>query len=163
MKYLNGFLIFDNYNEMIYNYLLEMGLVVRQDQYLAYQDSGQVLQYNGKFIKVEYAGQPTYAGLNDVVYDPAHSYGITSTLFGLFLDQSQDTDDGDILQGYIAHYVEDNKERDKQRVTVKTVGRGEISSNYYHNIFLAYIDCTFKVSGSNVDLTAFDVEYERRK
>jgi hypothetical protein len=118
------------------------------------------LQCKGKFIKASVNGIPVYPGLNDIVFDPAHNYGIVSTLFGLFLDMSQVTDDGDILQGYIAHYIEDNADRTKQRVTVKTVGRGEISSLYYNNIFLGYIDCTFRVGGTNVDLSMFDVEYK---
>lgn len=156
----NGIAMFNDFNDLIYNYFLEMGLCVN-NQYLCFQETRQVLQFKGKYIKASVNGIPVYPGLNDVVFDPAHNYGMMATLFGLFLDQSQDTDDGDILQGYIAHYLEDNADRTMQRVTVKTVGRGEISSNFYHNVFLGYIDCTFRVAGTMVDLSVFDVEYPK--
>jgi hypothetical protein len=49
---------------------------------------------------------PAYAGINDIVFEPIHNYGMISNLFGMYLDMCQDTDDGDLLQGYIAHFVE---------------------------------------------------------
>ena len=162
MIYNNGIAYFNDLNDLYYNYLLEMGLAINANQYLCYQDSGQILQFKGKFIKASVNNVPVYAGLNDILFDPLHNYGMIATLFGLYLDQCQNADDGDILNGYIAHYIEDNpNDKTMQKVTVKTFGRGEISSNYYHNVFLAYIDCTFRVSGTNVDLSAFDIEYER--
>jgi hypothetical protein len=162
MFYTNtGIAMFNDLNDLIYNYFMEMGLNVRPDQYLCYQDTGVVLQFKGKYIKASVNGMPAYAGINDIVFEPIHNYGMISNLFGMYLDMCQDTDDGDLLQGYIAHFVEDDPNREKQRVTVKTKGRGEISSLYYDNIFLAYIDCTFRISGTIVDLTPFDIEYER--
>ena len=158
----NGIAMFNDLNDVIYNYFMEMGLNVRPDQYLCYQDTGVVLQFKGKYIKASVNGIPAYAGLNDIVFDPIHNYGMISNLFGMYLDQCQDTDDGDILGGYIAHYVEDSPDKERQRVTVKTQAKGEISSLFYKNIFLAYIDCTFRISGTIVDLTPFDIEYERK-
>ncbi len=160
MYYLpDGSVKFTDINDLMINYLSEMGLSVDNNQYLYDQDNGNILQYKEKNIKVSINGIPAYAGHNDIVFDPFHNYGIVNTLFGLYIDRCQDTDDGDILQGYISHGVEDypSRDMDRQRVVVKTIGRGEITSNYYKAVFLAFADCTFKVGGYNVDLREFDV------
>lgn len=163
IRFPNGSIAFNNFNELLYDYFIEMDLMIGPDQYVRYAGTNHILQFKGKLIKASYNGQPVYGGLNDVVFDPIHNYGMISTLFGLYLDMCQNSEDGDILQGYIAHYVEDNQMKDKQRVTVKTNGRGEISSNYYKNVFLAYMDCTFKISGyPNVDLSNFDIDYNKK-
>lgn len=160
MMYLpDGSIKFTDINDLMINYLSEMGLAVDANQYLYDQETGTILQYREKSIKVSINGIPAYAGQNDIVFDPYHNYGIVNTLFGMYIDRCQDTDDGDILQGYISHGVEDvpTREHDRQRVVVKTMGRGEIASNYYKAIFLAFADCTFKVGGYNVNLQEFDV------
>ena len=79
-------------------------------------------------------------------------------MFCYYLDKCQHTDDGDILQGYIANFIDDNPEKDKQRVAVKTKGRGEISSAYYYNIYLAYIDCIFRIAGYVPNLYNLDIK-----
>ena len=160
MYYLpDGTLKFNDVNDLLINYLSEMGLAVDNNQYLYDQENGNILQYKEKYIKVSINGIPAYAGQNDIVFDPYHNYGIVNTLFGMYIDRCQDTDDGDILQGYISHGVEDypSRDLDRQRVVVKTQGRGEIASNYYRAIFLAFADCTFRVGGYNTDLKEFDV------
>ena len=70
-----------------------------------------------------------------------------------------------MVGGYIAHYIDDDDEKMKQRVVVRSSTRGDISSAYYYNIYLAYIDCIFKVAGDNVDLSNFDryIEPEEKK
>ena len=60
----------------------------------------------------------------------------------------------------IAQYIDDDEAREKQRVVVKTAGRGEISSDYHYNIYLSYIDCIFKIAGYNTDLSNFDIKPE---
>ena len=160
MNYLpDGSIKFTDLNDLIINYLSEMGLAVDANQYLYDQETGIILQYKERNIKVSINGIPAYAGQTDIVFDPFHNYGIVNTLFGLYIDRCQDTDDGDILHGYISHGVEDipTREHDRQRVVVKTMGRGEIASNYYRSIFLAFADCTFRVGGYITNLQEFDV------
>lgn len=155
---------FTDLNDLMINYLSEMGLAVDETtQYLYDQDNGNVLKYKEKNIKVSINGIPAYAGLTDIVFDPFHNYGIVSSLFGHYLDVCKESDDGDLLGGYIAHGVEDNRENDKQRVVVKTINRGEIASNYYKSVFLAFADCTFRIAGYVVDLSAFDIFDEVKK
>lgn len=152
-------LIFENLNDIILNYFYEMGMSIDKNGYLYDQDLGNNISYKGNMIKASVNGIPVYAGMNEIVFDPVHNYGLISTLFGTYLDKCQNSEDGDILGGYIAHGIEDSKMDKSQRVCVKTLNRGEIASLYYQNVFLAYIDCTFRIAGYNVDLHPFDIDY----
>jgi hypothetical protein len=130
-----------------------------QNGYLYDQESGNYLTFENLYIKASTAGNEIYAGRNEIVFDPAFNYKLIDRLFGFFLDKCQNSDDGDLLGGFIAYYSEDNPER-KQRVVVKTNRRGDISSKWYWCIYLAYIDCIFAINEYNVDLSNFDVEPE---
>ena len=141
-----------------YNLFNEIGLSVRPDQYVYDQDTGNVIQFKEKLLKASINGAPVYAGNRDIIFEPDKNYALMACLFGMYLDKAQHSDDGDLLQGYIAQYIDDDETREKQRVVVKTVGRGEISSDYYYNIYLSYIDCIFKIAGYNTDLSNFDIK-----
>ena len=99
---------------------------------------------------------------NDIPFEPNKSYSLVNYLFCHYLDKVQQSDDGDILQGYIAHFIDDNEERDKQRVVVRTRGRGDISSDYYYNIYLAFFDCVFRIAGYTPNLHNFDIVEEKK-
>ena len=163
-----GTIAFYNIFDLMADYFYEMNLKV-YNTYLCHADTKKCLMFQGNAIRVPMTPDPIYPMMNTIIYDPTRNisvYPITAALFGLYLDQCKDpdNDDGDILQGYIAHYVEDNADRTKQKVTVKTKGRGEISSEFYSNVFLAYYDCTFRISGhNNFDLKAFDVDTYGKK
>ena len=156
----NGTIGFENIYDMYYDLFSEIGLNIGPNQYLYDQDTQAPIMFKDKYIKASIDGSPLYAGRNDIVFEPAKNYTLITRLFEYYLDKSQNTDDGDILQGYVAHYIDDNIEKDKQRVVVKTIGRGLIESNFYYNIYLAYIDCIFKIAGYNADLSNFDIRLE---
>lgn len=162
MNYLaNGTVVFDSLDDLYYELFNEIGLAVgATDQYLYDQDTGIQLRFKEKFIKASINGQPIYQGKNDIAFDPQKNYSLMNTLFGYYLQKCQNSEDGDMLQGYIAHFIDDNPERDKQQVVVKTQGRGNIASSFYSNIFLAYIDCIFRIAGYIPDLSNFDIVYE---
>lgn len=159
MNYLpDGSITFNSIPEMYYDLFMEIGLAVRaQDQYLYDQDTLNPIKFKDKFIKASVDGTPLYAGRNDIVFEPDKNYSLIARLFELYLDKCTHSDDGDLLQGYIAHYIEDDGAKEKQRVCVKTYGRGVIESAFYFNIYLAYIDCLFRVAGYVPHLEMFDV------
>jgi len=156
----NGTVAFDNIFDMYYDMFSEIGLGINSQQYLYDQDTQIVIQFKEKYIKASINGQPVYAGRNDIVFEPAKNYTLMTRLFEYYLDKCQNSDDGDQLRGYIAHYIDDDEAKEKQRVVVKTAGRGEISSQFYFNVYLAYIDCLFKIAGYNADLSNFDIKVE---
>ena len=157
----NGKMVFSTIEELFSDLFMEIGLAVKNNY--VYLQGGDFLKCGDKFIKVSLDGSPVYPGRNDIMFDPANNYALISFLFGFYLDCCQDSDDGDLLQGYIAHYVFDDETRTKQQVVVKTAGRGEIASKFYYNVYLGYIECIFLISGSEVDLSNFDIPKEKEK
>lgn len=158
--YANGTVGFENIWDLYYDLFSEIGLGINNQQYLYDQDTQTTIMFKDKYIKASINGQPVYAGRNDVVFEPAKNYTLMARLFEYYLDKCQHSDDGDMLQGYIAHYIDDDAAKEKQAVVVKTAGRGLIQSAFYFNIYLAYIDCLFKIAGYNADLRNFDIKAE---
>ena len=152
----NGTFMFQSIGELYYDLFMEMGLGLK-NQYL-YEQDGDFIKFGDNFIKATFDNAPIYAGRNEILFEPATNYQLISNLFGYYLDKCQNSEDGDLLGGYIAHYNEDDEAREKQRVVVKTKDRGEIASNFYYQIYLAFIDCIFRIAGYNVDLSNFDIQ-----
>lgn len=152
--------IFGSVPELYFDLFNEMGFSVKSPEgYLYDQDYGTLLTFDNAYIKVPLSDQEIYSGRNEIVFDPAHNYRLVNMLFGLFLDKCKNSEDGDLLEGFVAFYSEDDEDR-KQRVVVKTIGRGEISSNWYWNIYLSFFDCVFRINGYTVDLSNFDIKPE---
>jgi hypothetical protein len=164
MKYLpDGRITFDNITELFYELFMEMGFSIQStnNNYLYDQDTCDLVRFDNKYIKASLDGSPIYTGANDIAFDPAHNYRLISHLFGYYITKCENSDDGDILQGFTAWFDEsipDGTKYDfeKKRVVIRTVGRGDIISEYYYQIYLAFIDVIFKINGKVVDLSMFD-------
>lgn len=153
----NGVMVFDDIYEAFYNLFNEIGLSLNQNQYLTDDDSGISIKYKDKYIKSAVTPVPVYAGKTDILFEPWKNYNLMTTLFGYFVDKQ--TSLGNNI-GFSAQYVEDNETRDRQRLIVKTVN-GDIVSRFYVNIFLAYFEAIFKLSGfGDVDLSNLDGVYQ---
>ena len=157
----NGKMMFDDLREMYYDLFLEIGLSINNDQYIYDQDTGIVLKYKDKYMKMSF-NSDVYAGRNDMVFDPVTNYNLIVTLLGYYLEKEA-ADGNDI--GYIADFKEEEfkrgfyakGERFRQRVVIRTK-TGDLFTNYYYNLYLAYIEAIFIVSGStNYDLSNFDI------
>ena len=168
MNYLpNGQITFINFSDMYYDLFMELGLGIDANSYLYDQDTDMPILFKEKYIKANITGAPLYQGRNDIIFDPPKNYSLMDKLFGFYLDKCKNSDDGDILRGYIAHYIEDDPTKTKQRVVVKTVpveqgGRGLIESEFYFNVYLAFIDCIFRIAGYNPNLQNFDIPPEKK-
>ena len=157
----NGKIFFSNINEMYYNLFLEIGLSTNNEQYIYDQDTGIVLKYKEKYIKMNF-NNDTYPGKNDIVFDPATNYNLIVTLFGYYIEKEL-SNGNDI--GYIADFKEEEHnrafipkgERFRQRVVIRTK-RGDIYTDYFYNLYLAYIHAIFIISGNEeYDLSNFDI------
>lgn len=152
----NGNVGFNDIYEMFYYLFSEIGLSINSDQYLYDQDTMNVLKYKDKYIKATVQPVEIYAGRNDIIFDPARNLNLMVTLFGYFVNKETNNPDGDTIK-FISQYLDDNEMRDKQRLVIKTAN-GDISSKFYQNIYLAYIECIFLLTGNfSVDLTNFDI------
>lgn len=157
MKFLNnGKQIFDDIYEMYYNLFIELGLAVGQNNYLYDQDTGITLKYKDRYIKAALTRTPIYSGAYDIVFDPTQNYNLMVVLLGYYLDKEANNENK--IQ-YIAQYIEDNNDPNNkmQRVVLKTKN-GDIYSQFYHNIFLAYVEIVFILAGyTSLDLSNFDI------
>lgn len=155
MQNVNGKIMFDDMYELYYHLFLEIGLSINSNQYLYDQDTGIPLMYKDKYIKATIVPVPIYAGRNDIVFDPSQNYNLMVSILGYYIDKESNSEDGDNI-GFIAQYIEDNGE-EMQRVVVKT-RNGDFTSQYYHNVFLGYIEVIFLLARSfNVNLSNFDL------
>ena len=158
----NGKMFFNDQREMYYELFLEIGLGINRDQYIYDQDTGIVLKFKEKHIKTNLNNNNVYAGNNDIVFDPSTNFNLIVTLFGYYIEKEQ-TNDNDI--GYIAQFTEEEAgkvfipkgERFKQRLVIRTKN-GDIYTSYFYNLYLAYIEAIFIISGNNnYDLSNFDI------
>ena len=158
----NGKMCYSDLREMYYDLFLEIGLSINNDQYIYDQDSGEVLKYKDKYMKMSFSND-VYAGRNDMVFDPVNNYNLIVLLLGYYIEKEKSVYDNDI--GYIADYKEEEfkrgfyskGERFRQRVVIKTMN-GDLCTNYYYNLYLAYIEAIFILSGNtNYDLSNFDI------
>lgn len=155
--------LFDYPGEMFRNLIMEMGLELSSDGYLRDQETKNIIRYKEKYIKVSITPEPAYAGSTDVILELHNSFDIIQKLFGYYLEYAQNTEDGDITGGIIAWFIDELPDKSKQRVVLRTVNRGDISSDYYFNILLAFCDCIFKISGSNVVLQNLDTDTREKR
>lgn len=156
----NGKMFFNNLNEMYYELFLEIGLAINSDQYIYDQDTGIVLKYKDKYMKMSFTNE-VYSGRNDMVFDPTDNYHLIVTLLGYYIEK-ESAIGNDI--GYIADYKEEEfkrgfyakGERFRQRVVIRT-NKGDIFTQYYYNLYLAYIEAIFLLSETyDYDLSNFD-------
>lgn len=155
MKNVNGKIMFDDMYELYYHLFLEIGLSINCNNYLYDQDTEILLMYKDKYIKATTFPVPIYAGRNDIVFDPSQNYNLMVSILGYYIDKESNSDSGDNI-GFIAQYIEDN-DIEMQRVVVKTKN-GDYASQFYHNVFLGYIEVIFLLAHSfNVDLSNFDL------
>jgi hypothetical protein len=152
----NGKIMFNDIFELDYHLFMEMGFSINKDDYLYDQETGAIITFSDKQVKASVDPKHiVYAGKNDIVFSPTDNYTFVNRLFGYFLDKISNDPESDIK--YIAHAIEDNAERDKQRLMIRTVD-GDYFTEYYWTQHLMYIEAIFILGHNfNVDLSNFDV------
>jgi len=153
--------IYDNINEAFYNLFLEIGLFINQNGYLQDQDTGIVIRFKDKFIKASLnENVPVYTGKTDIAFEPAHNFTLMQNLMGYYIDKREA---GDEPIHYGSQGIYDVKDTMEHQVFVKTTDGLVYESLLYHNTYLAFMDCVFRLGGNNVDLHNLDIWEERTK
>ena len=155
-----GKIAYNTIGERDYNLFMVIGLAIDNEQHLYDQDNESKLNFKGKYIKASINDIPVYAGRNDIVFDPAKNYGIMATLLGYYLDKESNSEYGDQI-GFISQGNEDSPDREFHRMFIQTSKKGRIESDWFHNAYLGFLDCIFKLDGQNVDLHNFDIGEEK--
>ena len=146
----NGLVQFEDLGEMWYNLFLELGLALDANGYLYDTDTHIQIRFKDKLIKADVRNATLYTGKADIVFDPANNYFLMATIMGYYLDKYGEPN-------FTAYYIEDNEAKDKQRLTVKYNDGREVYSQFYNNVYLAFVETIFRMTDMYVDLSGFDI------
>lgn len=158
----DGSFQFNSMGEMYHNLFMMIGLGINGNQYLYDQDSGNILKFKDKYIKASIDdSMPLYAGMTDIVFEPARNYALTNNIVGYYIDKESNSEDGDRI-GYISLGIED-KDVEWHSAIVQTKKKGTIQTRFYRQAYLALLEVIFDLEGVKVDFTNLDeMTYERK-
>jgi len=132
--------------------MYEIGLTVDNHQRVIDQDTREQLKFKDKNIK--YSSQNSVVlTKNDIPFDPAETRNLMSSLFDHFARKVEEQDDI-----YISRYY-DITDNEKGTALEVIVDGKKITSDFYKNDSLRYLDVIMQINGSKkVDLKQYDVE-----
>ena len=152
--------VYDNVEELTYNFLNSMGLSVKPDGIVIDTEmnssGGTAIKISGKSLKASTdINNIRYAGEGEVMLELLTNYKILNDLLGYFLDKIRIFDGIEAL----SFFPEDAEDKDGNRIgrlTVRFANNTQVSSDYYYNKCLSIIDIIFKLGEENVDIHNFD-------
>lgn len=152
--------IYDNVEELIYNFLNCMGLSVKPDGTVVDTElnvnGGTIIKLSGKSLKANTnPNNIHYAGEGEIMLEILSNYKTLNSLLGLFLDKRKMFDNIETL----SFFPEDAEDKDGNKIsklTIRFADNTQISSDYYYNKCLTIIDIIFKLGEENVDIHNFD-------
>ena len=152
--------IYDNVEELIYNFLNCMGLSVKLDGTVVDTElnvnGGTIIKLSGKSLKANTnPNNIHYAGEGEIMLEILSNYKTLNSLLGLFLDKRKMFDNIETL----SFFPEDAEDKDGNKIsklTIRFADNSQISSDYYYNKCLTIIDIIFKLGEENVDIHNFD-------
>lgn len=170
MNLVNGVMTFSDIYDLNYELLNELSISVLPNGSLMYHndDTGEqrILQMEGKNIIASIdPSNIHYAGPMDVTFDVLNDIKLVMTLFGFYLDIKQ-------KEGvpFLSYFSEEEIRTLKPNprsvktydikytaLTVKYNTVSSITSHYYHNRCLKFIDMIFMMEEDLVDLSNFDI------
>ena len=144
---------FDDRPEMFYSMFNEIGIDIDHNGYLYDEDSRSPIKFKDKNIKTtKFADEVVYCDNRiDILFEPLENYHLMICLFGYFINKQFP------LDCYVAQFIEDNPDKTKQRVVVRT-SNGDIFSPFYKNIYLGYCYLIFAMTDQKVNLDKFDID-----
>ena len=169
-----GNTMFDDVYELTYNLLNAMNIDCdQQTGAIIYTDEStgvkKMIQMDGR--KIVASIDPNnihYAGPMDVTFDILNDIRLVSFMFGFYLDYEKKVNSGGMP--YLSHFAEEAVQQFKAKkrslgtfdvkfsaLTVKMTSAESITSRYYHNKCLKFLDMIFILEGDDVDLSNFDI------
>ena len=155
----NNEMIFEDIFELNYEVLNEMELELRPDGTIFDNNQNKVLSFNGMIIKASIRpDQIHYAGQGEIEFDILNNVRLVTTLLGLSIQRH-------INEGmpFLSYFPEERTEDDDSKVsnlTVKFDNTREISTQFYHNKCLKFIEMIFLLEEDKVNLMNFDSTIE---
>lgn len=162
----NGMMFEDEY-ELAYELLQTLDIKVNPDGTLLEKDTNTIIYFNGMKVKATIdKNDIKYTGEGEISFDVLGNVRLITTLFGHYLDKKQA--EGMKFLSYFPtekiSEIEFGKGREKHtedvkytNITLKHDSANSISSKFYHNKNLKFIDIIFALEDDNVDLSNFDI------
>ena len=164
-----GTMVFDNVEELTYNFLnaielsvLPTGEVVdfttMAPNYNGVMAPTQI-KYGGKILKATIDPENIqYAGENEVILDILNNIKQVNYLLGVLLDKIQVN--GEKLLSFYNQDIEDQA-GNRKTSNVAKFNDHEVQSGYYYNKCLSIVDLTLQLADVDVDLSNFDALPEK--
>lgn len=152
----NGAIAFDDLFELTYELLNEMDISVRPDGIMCDNNTGNIFAINGNFIKASISpNQIKYAGQGEIELDLLGNKKMVEYLFGYYIESKQKNDG----MPFVSWFQEEKEEGDIKysSLTVKFDSSHSISSHYFHNRCLKFLEMIFILDDQLVDLSNFDI------
>ena len=151
-------MVFQDIYELNYEVLTEMELEVKSDGTIYDSKKGTILSFNGNIIKATIDPRNIhYAGQGEIELDLLNNVRMTTTLFGHYLTKKQEEG-----MPFVSYFPEEKIEEIDEgeikytRLTLKHDNYHSISSDYFHNKCLKFLDLIFKMEENEANLKNFD-------
>lgn len=128
----------------------EIGLDINSNFNIVDQDSGMVLKYQNKNIKYS---NNNYIKINkntEVFFNILNNLDLTTHMFSYYLEKLNMCDGI-----YFPIYFITRDDHGRNALVVKN-NDIKITTNYYNNLILPYIDMILRIGNNTTDLSAFD-------
>lgn len=158
----NGAIKFDDVFELIYELLNELELEIQPNGYIKDNTINGLYSFNGMMVKASTnPNHINYAGQGEIEFDILNNVRLMTMIFGKYLEKKQQEGMSFVAFFHEEQDVESTK-RDEEdykisRLTVKFDSFNSVTTPYYRNKCLKYIDMIFRLEETPVFLENFDV------
>lgn len=153
---------FNDVFELNYNIMSSIGIEVYPDGSLYDPDRDTIIACDGKTLKTTINPMDIkYAGQGECMFDPLNNVKQVTTLMGYFIDKKVEFEEM-TFQSWYPEEMEDSIMGWKySSITIKTEEGEHISTHYYYNKCLKFIEMIFILGEQDVNLLNFDLVEDR--
>ena len=140
-------------NDLTVKLMQEIGLDIDNNKHIVDQDTGSLLQFNGKNLKfVE--NEEEFIPRGDAAFDPIGNPKLMNHLFSYYTSKIHD-EDGRYVNIY--YPVQDSKDVKKGAIELKEEKENiKLRSENYYNDSLKYMDLILQLNGEDGNLSEYD-------
>lgn len=157
MKLTEYGVMFDDVYELTYNLLSAIGIEIRMDGSLYDPDIDTVIYFDSKLMKANiYPNNLHYAGQGEIMFEPLINIKQCTELLGYFIEKKRNLDNMNFLSFYPEEMEDDITGWKYTALTIKFKSDHNISTTFYYNKCLKFIEMIFILGEQEVNLLNFD-------
>lgn len=148
-----GIRVFSDIYDLTYNLLNTLDLSIDNNGVIIKREDRQPLLYHGCRLKATTNPNiPCYAGQGEAMFDILNNIRLVTTLLGAVI--TKEANEGGFV--CLSHWIEDIKDTKLTAISIKDIQYNVITTRYYNNKCLKFVDAMFLICGEAVDLSNFD-------